>query len=202
MQVRNSPPPHHHLSPPGKWHGERAHRQLKDALKSRLAGPDWLAHLPWVLLSLRATPKEDSNISAAELVYGAPLLLPGQLQCGPEPPPAVFAEAARDLPLMLPTRPLSSPLSPSSVPAGIPLALQKAGFVYVRRRGASPPLTPAYSGPFRVISRSEKHFTLDLGSRSDVVSVDRPKPHRGLAPVIPAVAPKRGRPSTSVPSPG
>jgi len=47
---------------------ERAHRALKDALRARLAGSDWLAHLPYVLLGLRATPKEDSNISAAELV--------------------------------------------------------------------------------------------------------------------------------------
>jgi Integrase zinc binding domain/Integrase core domain len=52
---------------------ERAHRRLKDALKARLAGPDWPLHLPWVLLGLRAAPREDSGVSAAELVYGVPL---------------------------------------------------------------------------------------------------------------------------------
>ena len=31
---------------------ERLHRRLKDALKSRLAGPDWFQHLPLVLLGL------------------------------------------------------------------------------------------------------------------------------------------------------
>jgi hypothetical protein len=46
------------------------HRRLKDALKARLAGPDWPLHLPWVLLGLRAAPREDSGVSAAELVYG------------------------------------------------------------------------------------------------------------------------------------
>ncbi len=51
---------------------ERAHRQLKEALKSRLAGTALPDHLPWVLLGLRAVPKDDSNISSAELVYGAP----------------------------------------------------------------------------------------------------------------------------------
>ncbi len=35
---------------------ERAHRQLKDALRSRLAGEKWVSHLPWVLLGLRAVP--------------------------------------------------------------------------------------------------------------------------------------------------
>jgi hypothetical protein len=169
---------------------ERAHRTLKEALKARLAGADWLSHLPWVLLSLRSTPKEDSNISAAELVYGAPLLLPGQLQCGPEPPPATYAEKARMLPVSLPTRPL-----PPSAPApSVPAELQSAAYVYVRRSGVSPPLTPAYSGPYPVLSRSEKYFIVDMGSRTDAVSVDRLKPHRGAAPVSPAVAPPRGRP--------
>jgi transposase InsO family protein len=42
---------------------ERAHRQLKDVLKARLAGPQWPEHLPWALLGLRAAPKEDSAVS-------------------------------------------------------------------------------------------------------------------------------------------
>jgi transposase InsO family protein len=50
---------------------ERVHRQLKDALRSRLAGVLWPQHLPWVLLGLREAPKEDSGISSAELTYGA-----------------------------------------------------------------------------------------------------------------------------------
>jgi transposase InsO family protein len=52
---------------------ERFHRRLKDALRARAAAADWPLHLPWVLLGLRAAPREDSGVSAAELVYGAPL---------------------------------------------------------------------------------------------------------------------------------
>ena len=44
---------------------ERFHRQLKNSLRSRLAGPDWIHHLPWVLLGLRVAPKESSAVSAA-----------------------------------------------------------------------------------------------------------------------------------------
>ncbi len=69
---------------------ERFHRRLKDALRARLAGSDWPSHLPWVLLSLRAAPREDSGVSAAELVYGCPLSLPGQFLTGSEQPPASF----------------------------------------------------------------------------------------------------------------
>ena len=40
---------------------ERVHRQLKDALRAREAGADWPDHLPWVLLGLRAAPKETTG---------------------------------------------------------------------------------------------------------------------------------------------
>ncbi len=60
---------------------ERVHRQIKDALCAQEGGSAWLQHLPWVLLRLRATPKEDSNSSSAEQVMGTRLLLPGQMQC-------------------------------------------------------------------------------------------------------------------------
>ena len=191
----------HHLTtayhPQANGMIERPHRQLKDALKARLAGADWAAHLPWILLSLRATPKEDSAVSSAEMVYGAPILLPGQLQHGPEPPPAVFSEASRPFPTSIPTRQLPVPVAPSSTPA----ALNSAGFVYIRRGGVAPPLTPAYSGPYPVVSRSAKYFVVNLGDRLETVSIDRLKPHSGLAPTAPAVAPPRGRPRLSAARP-
>lgn len=168
---------------------ERSHRQLKDALRSRLAGPEWCSHLPWVLFSLRATPKEDSNLSSAELVYGSPLVLPGQLPNFP----AVSLPPKQLHPTSIPTRAVH--LSPSEV--RVSPALWKAEFVYIRRGGVAPPLSPAYSGPFAVIQRSAKFFKLDYGDRTDFVSVDRLKPHMGNAPLQPAVAVRRGRPPLS-----
>jgi hypothetical protein len=50
---------------------ERAHRQLKDALRARQAANDWPEHLPWVLLGLLAAPKEDSCVSSSEMVLAA-----------------------------------------------------------------------------------------------------------------------------------
>jgi hypothetical protein len=69
---------------------ERFHRQLKDALRSRLDNQDWPSHLPWVLLGLRAAPKEDSAISSAEMVYGEPLTLPGDFVDSSALPPVNF----------------------------------------------------------------------------------------------------------------
>jgi transposase InsO family protein len=69
---------------------ERAHRQLKEGLKTRLASHEWPAHLPWVLLGMRTSPKDDSAISSAELVYGVPLVLPGSSWTPPSRRPPIF----------------------------------------------------------------------------------------------------------------
>ena len=39
---------------------------------------DWMKNLPLVLMSLRASVREDVDASPADLVLGAPLRLPGQ----------------------------------------------------------------------------------------------------------------------------
>jgi len=58
---------------------ERFHRQLKEGLCARASGAAWLQHLPFVLLGLRATPKEEANVSSAEAVLGEAPVLPGPL---------------------------------------------------------------------------------------------------------------------------
>ena len=81
---------------------ERFHRQLKDALL-------------WVLLGLRSAPKEDYNVSSAELLYGIPLALPGELVDTAEPPADMFLENLRQPPAVgLPMRQLAPTSSPSS----------------------------------------------------------------------------------------
>ena len=48
---------------------EQLHRTFKASLKACLTAPNWMDELPWVLLGLRTTPKEDLNASPADLVY-------------------------------------------------------------------------------------------------------------------------------------
>ena len=57
---------------------ERFHRQLKNSPHAHLAFSSRFEHLPWVLLGLRTSPREDSATSASEAVYGSDLTLPGQ----------------------------------------------------------------------------------------------------------------------------
>ena len=76
----------------------RWHRTLKTSLMSRCTGSDWIHHLPWVLLGLRTTPKEGINISAAEMVFGQPLVVPGEFfpcYTNPTDPTHTDLQAAR-----------------------------------------------------------------------------------------------------------
>jgi hypothetical protein len=170
---------------------ERVHRQLKDALRAREAGVEWPLHLPYVLLGLRAAPKEKSGVSSAEAVFGQPLVLPGEVIDTVEEESLDFKNrlASEDPPLTV------QPRTYAEVAAGhVEPSLQEAKMVYVRRGGNGPPLTSCYAGPFKVLKAGHKFFILEIGGRQESVSIDRLKPHKGLSPVVSASAPKRGRP--------
>jgi hypothetical protein len=65
---------------------ERLHRRLKDALRARAAAATWSEELPFVLLGLRAQPREDAGFSPAEAVFGAPIVLPNEFLQNEEMP--------------------------------------------------------------------------------------------------------------------
>ncbi len=168
---------------------ERFHRRLKESLRARLAGSDWPVHLPWVLLGLCAAPREDSGISAAELVYGSPLSLPGQILSAAEPLPSSFV---RQLQSSIPC--IADKSGCSGPPPPPPVALRTAKFVYVRSPPLSPSLSPLYRGPYPVRVPGSKHLIIDIGGTPRAVSVDNIKPHLGPSPLAAAPGPRRCRP--------
>ena len=76
---------------------ERFHRQLKNSLCACLASYDWFEHLPWVLLGLRTSPREDFATSASEAVYGSDSTLPGQFLEVQDPPTNLYYENLKNL---------------------------------------------------------------------------------------------------------
>jgi hypothetical protein len=150
-------------------------------------------HLPWVMLGLRAAPREDSGVSAAELVYEAPLSLPGQFLTATEPLPTGFVQQLRSHVPCIADRPDYT----QAVAKPRPSSLQSAAFVYVKSPPASPGLTPAYRGPYRVRVPGQKYFVIEIGGKPQAVSVDNIKSHLGPTPISAAPGPPRGRPPVS-----
>ena len=84
------------------------------------------------------------------------------------------------------------------IPQPLPRALLFADFVFVGDDASKPPLSPLYRGPYRVLHRSEKFVVLQIGDKSDSVSVDRLKPVFSSEPISPAVPPPCGRPARRI----
>ena len=178
------------------------HRRLKAALVARKSSSSWPTELPWVLLGLRSVPLEASGVSAAELVLGSPLSLPGQFLSTPELPPSDFLDQLHRLVDPFQPPPLVHDASPPSGVIHLPPALWEAEFVFVRRDGTKPPLTPIYDGPYRVLHRTPAYFRLAIGGNEDTVSVARLKPVLASGPVLPAQPRRRGRPPRQPRPPG
>jgi hypothetical protein len=130
---------------------ERFHRQLKDAFRSRMDNQDWPSHLQWFLLGLRATLKEDSAISSAEMVYSKPLTLPGDFVDSSSLPQDSFMQQLRDKMFRFqppPMRPV-----PDRQASQEEATLHKADPVYIKWGAVASSISPLYSDPYQVISR-------------------------------------------------
>ena len=180
---------------------ERFHRQLKVSLRARLAGSDWFHHLPLVLLGLRNVPRDDSAVSAAEVLFGAPLALPGEFLNNPEVPSVEYLRRIQQILKNIPVSPPHhSVLNPDSGDENkIPTSLISCSHVFIREDATKPPLAPLYRGPYLVLNRFPKFFLLQVGSKTNSVSVDRLKPVLSEFPVVSQDPPRRGRPPNPKP---
>ncbi|GFU04183.1 gag-Pol polyprotein [Trichonephila clavipes] len=64
----------------------------------------------------------------------------------------------------------------SSTSCFVHTALKTCFHVFVRVEGLKPSLTAPYQGPFEVLSRTDKHFTIKINDRTSTISIDRLKP--------------------------
>ena len=62
-------------------------------------------------------------------------------------------------------------------------------------------LKPPYNGPYPVITRTEKHFTIDINGRKETVSLDRLKPaHLDITPISSDLSPSHTGTTTNTTS--
>jgi hypothetical protein len=160
---------------------ERFHRQLKAALKARSASDQWTKHLALVLLGIRTAPRgtsDDDTWTPAELTYGQTLGLPGDFQHSKEQSDILYPVTTFGRKLQQSMEALCSPATAkvaSTRTCYVPKALSSADYVYVRRDAHTSPLQRPYDGPFKVINKSRKYFTILINGRIDTVSIDRLK---------------------------
>lgn len=182
---------------------ERFHRQLKAAI---MCHPDcsWSEALPFVLLGIRSSFKDDLQSSPAELVYGEPLRLPGQFfdkdvdECLPD-----YTEYSARI------RTFANTLQP--VPTShharykvfVYKDLTKCTHVFLREDALRGALQPAYTGPYEVAERGDKVFKIKVKGKVVTVSVDRLKPAYILsqAPNDPLLTPSPPSPPLPPPVP-
>lgn len=162
---------------------ERFHRQLKSSIKAH-ATERWTEVLPVILLGIRASFKEDIQATVADMVYGSPLRLPGEFFRDSDPAlqRTEFLSILREQMQRLRPVPMSRHNSQNTF---IHKELNDCSFVFIRQDCVRRPLQQPYEGPFKVISRDPKHFTLDVRGVQKVISVNRLKPAYLLNPEEP-----------------
>lgn len=155
---------------------ERLHRTLKSALMARGNTENWVNDISTVLLGLRASLRDDTGISAAELVYGTPIKLPGDFfepstQISPES--EIFLYNLRERIRKLAAVPRRQQKQDKIF---VHPALGSCTHVFIRCDHITKPLTPPYAGPYKIIERGDKHFKIMISGNIKTISIDRLKP--------------------------
>jgi hypothetical protein len=125
---------------------ERLHRHLKDVLHAHTAAAIWAKKIPWVLLGFHAQPREDTGLSPAEAVFGAPIVVQNDFLQGDEisvDTISKFLKTSLHAPAFsLPRHNLNCQL-PSKLPADLLITR----LVCVRRGGVFPLSTLSKTAP-------------------------------------------------------
>ncbi len=142
---------------------------------------NWVRELPIVLLGLRSA-LQDTGVTASQLLYGQTIRLPGDLlqPTNVVREPNNFVQNLREsIQHAIHTNP-DERFNDRKI--FIPQTLATASHVFVRHDAASPPLTPPYDGPYRVLKRHEHFYEVELPRGPKAISIERLKPAFLLQP--------------------
>lgn len=155
---------------------ERFHRRLKEVL--RIHGTNWTQFSTIVLLKIRASPKEKSKLSTAELVFVRILLLPVEFY---QPSQTIInedkfvKELCQSIKEISPLPVIYNVNSNTNHIFAHP-ELNICDYVYVRIDRVKKPLECPYNGFFKVLKCFSKYFTIELpNGKSNAISLDRLK---------------------------
>ncbi|XP_059059368.1 uncharacterized protein LOC131852672 [Achroia grisella] len=151
---------------------ERFHRQLKTSMMCH-AKSSWTESLPWVLLGIRSSFKEDLQASPADLIYGEPIRLPGEFFDRSSEGSTDVTDFLARLCTFAEKIKLIAASRHRSDKIFIFNDLATTNYVFLREDALRSSLQPAYTGPYLVTHRGDKIFKLLVKGKEDTVSIDR-----------------------------
>ncbi|GFY01378.1 uncharacterized protein TNCV_849861 [Trichonephila clavipes] len=128
------------------------------------------------VMQRRSESHNDLKATSSQLVYGTTLRLPSDLISSESLQTSVTPTYVSKLISMM--RKLS-PISPdyhSCTKSYIHQSFSTCTHVFLRNDKIRPPLTPPYTGPHLVKSRSDKNFVICINNKNVTVTIDRCKP--------------------------
>ncbi|XP_054259617.1 uncharacterized protein LOC128984334 [Macrosteles quadrilineatus] len=154
---------------------ERWHRHLKSALTAQLTS-NWTQTLPMVLLGLRSYIIPEHNVTAAEMTLGQSIRLPCDLFQTTEDTSTNVPDLVYNLKRkMNDLKPIEAKYH-SSKKVFVHPELRTSNHVFVRHDSSRRPLQAVYDGPYQVVSRSDKWFTILTPRGPTSISINRLKP--------------------------
>ena len=141
------------------------------------ASNSWVRSLPLVLLGILNAPRLDTSTSAAEVVFGVPLRVPGACFQGYRMQQSSVTEQ-----LQLSRTNMSSftldalDSSRFKISPFVAKSLRLAKFMYIRDdKLGKASLAPKYLGPFKLLSKDwgNNTFRVEMGKKEDSISLAR-----------------------------
>ena len=156
---------------------ERFHRQLKAAIMAHESPNPWTITLPAVLLGVRSAVKERLGRSAAEIIYGTTLRLPGEFTKQYNVDANTDLENYSDkLRVAMSRLRLCPPRDTQQHNIFQFKEIATCTHVFLRRIAIAPPLTAPYDGPYKVVARKGRVMKILVKGKVETVSLDRVKP--------------------------
>ena len=156
---------------------ERFNRQLKAAIMAHESLNPWTITLPAVLLGVRSAVKERLGRSAAEMIYGTTLRLPGEFTKQYTVDTNTDLENYSDkLGVAMSRLRLCPPRHTQQNNIFQYKEIATCTHVFLRRIAIAPPPTAPYDGPYKVVARSGRVMKILMKGKVETVSLDRVKP--------------------------
>ena len=151
---------------------ERFHRQLKAAIMAHESPKIWTA-----LLGARSAAKELLSISAAEVIYGTTLRLPGEFTQKYNVDAHTDLDNYSDkLRVAMSRLRLCPPRDTTQKNIFQYKEIDTCSHVFLQRIAIAPPLTAPYDGLYKVIVRRGRVMKILIKGKVETVSLDRVKP--------------------------